>query len=1436
MSNITLGIDLGTNSIGWAIRDTTEIENQIIKNGVLIFDKGVGEEKGIEFPKVKKRTESRGKRRNYQAEKYRKWELLEFLIHKKMCPLSIEELNEWRKYSKKNRRKYPQTEAFINWLRYDFNSDGKPDFHLLGGDKHESYYLFRAKAVSEEKHDRKVFQNNPDILGRVFYQLVQRRGFKGRDEEEAKTMLKGSKDGSTKGRDAIAEYIDNNSSLGAALYHYQKDKSTSKEKIRIRQRYNLRKDYTQELKEICRVQGLSNEDYKKLHKAIIWQRPLRTQKGSVGLCTYEENKRRAPISHPLYEEYRTWIFITNLKIQPPEGCQLESYLKEKVYPIFYKSGNDFKLKVINDRLHRDGATMNSKFSERPDTKVLSSQLLKRFEDILGENWKENYQWDSQFIRESQPSKKQSNDYTVEDIWHVLFTFDNEEKLKEFATQKLNLPEDKAEKFSKIRLQQGYATLSLSAIKKILPYLQKGILYSKAVYMANLPKVLGTNEISENFISHFAEEIEQIYQDISTQRKLNNVLNSLFRAELISEGDYHLSEYENLDKSDLKLIQQKTVEVLGEITWEKTPETARKKYLDYIQNEYAQFLRQPLQSKKGNFLGVPRIHDKIFNYLQEHYPEQVPDKNIKYLWHPSEQEKYPNADEYAEIDNNRKTFYIKEKELDTFLHNNPTAETTGVSLELLGSPEPISKGFKNPMALKTLHKLKSLLNFLLQTDQIDTQTRIVVEIARELNDANYRKALEKWQRDRENENETYRKRIVEINKECGTNFDVHDSTLVRKIRLWEEQERKCLYTGETINMCDLLNGEYYDIEHTIPASISFDSELKNLSLANKDFNVNVKGKKYPSQLDNYDDTSTFKGKPIQPILKNIESLFGKRTVEKKKSKRGGVENEIQVESWAKIKKLETELSNYKSLRGVEPKEKRDNLIQKRHLLKFELDYLKSKLKAFTVEEFQASWRNSQLRDTQIMTKYAVPYLRTVFNRVEVQKGNVVNSFKEIYSIKLFGEKKNRTKHSHHAVDAAILTLIPKPAQRESILEAYNQAKDNGIAQTYHKKPVGWKNFKAGYIKEIEEETLINNVTEQRTLTPTFKRVRKRGEIDHVQYKDNNGKWHHKLDQKGNKITKWAKGDTIRGQLHGDSLYGAVKQPKRDENGKILFSDDRKMQLEDEIKLVIRKPLAYAKDATSPGFKNLAELKKVIVDQALFQIIKKQVDNAENFKAALEGGIYMLNNKGEKVNKIRHVRCFDRLKYTTAVRPHAHTFTSDKEYKQYTYAQNGENVFCLFYKRKVKNKEERGIRILGIFDLAKLDVESEKEFFKIPHFNSIEKKKARLPLYAVLTSGQKAIFYDNSLEELKELDEKEISNRLYKMYQFEGDSNKIKFKHHLVSGANTEIKKILPNEYKEASPFGTFKEQPLLRLTAANWNFAIEGKDFEMNLDGTINWKF
>src|SRR5690606_4251702 len=110
MSRI-LGLDLGTNSIGWAIRETDRLEresykerfsrnvadptNEIVDYGVVVFKKGVGEGKSGEFSLAAERRKNRSKRRLYNAKRYRKWELLKVLIDNDMCPLTHEELRLW---------------------------------------------------------------------------------------------------------------------------------------------------------------------------------------------------------------------------------------------------------------------------------------------------------------------------------------------------------------------------------------------------------------------------------------------------------------------------------------------------------------------------------------------------------------------------------------------------------------------------------------------------------------------------------------------------------------------------------------------------------------------------------------------------------------------------------------------------------------------------------------------------------------------------------------------------------------------------------------------------------------------------------------------------------------------------------------------------------------------------------------------------------------------------------------------------------------------------------------------------------------------------------------------------------------------------------------------------------------------------------------------
>ena len=76
------------------------------------------------------------------------------------------------------------------------------------------------------------------------------------------------------------------------------------------------------------------------------------------------------------------------------------------------------------------------------------------------------------------------------------------------------------------------------------------------------------------------------------------------------------------------------------------------------------------------------------------------------------------------------------------------------------------------------------------------------------------------------------------------------------------------------------------------------------------------------------------------------------------------------------------------------------------------------------------------------------------------------------------------------------------------------------------------------------------------------------------------------------------------MHGETFYGAIKQPVRDDENKILFDENKKMILKDEIYLAVRKPLVYKKDANSPGFKSLEEVEKAIVDKDREALLKEK----------------------------------------------------------------------------------------------------------------------------------------------------------------------------------------------------------------------------------------
>jgi len=1523
----TLGFDLGSNSLGWSIRDTSENEFQFKRTGVITFNKGVGSKKGVEFSFAAERTTHRSIRRLYQARKYKLWATLELLKKKDYCPIQTESLHNWKHYNKENAlngkggRKYPVDDTFFeNWIKLDFNNDGKPDY--------KSPYQLRLELITK-KLDFSISENRYK-LGRALYHISQHRGFKSSKKVQNNDIELNPDDliGAEKKRSkVIGDLLEKHqvTTVGAA-FAFEENIGN-----RIRNELHkdvLRKQLQDEVKQIFEFQNLSfTEIFSQIEKpltinqsAIFWQRPLRSQKGTIGKCTLEPNKYRCPISHPLFEEFRALSFLNNIQyrikgITNTEWIVLSPEYREGIYlnKFFRVSKAHFDFYEISKWIETKNGHNNWEFNYNLKTNVAACPVTARLKDIFGENLKD---LKIQHIAH-QKRKKKKNYYDIDDIWHVLFTCDDEDFIENFALQSLKLDPQQSRKFINLWhiMPVDYGMLSMKAIESILPFLRRGHIYTEATLLAKVPEVLGQKIWLENE-NLLIGSISQVIEENRSEKKLLTVANNLISnyKSNSEDGKYAYKDFNyQIDDYEKKQINEACIESFGAKSWLEKTEAERTQIENKVSIEYQDFFHD----KKREYKKLPHLLNSMklflkdnFDFLQCENPEIANCKckacnKLNKLYHPSQIDIYPPAKE---------RYY----------------EDVEKYLTLLNSPK--TGAFKNPMAMRALYELKNLTNYLIKSGQIDENTRIVVELARELNDSNKRWAYETYQRRREEENKEFAIAILELvkdpevqgiraNPDSEDDIDrfrlwyemidgqesiegfenkekrffentkiikskktrlAHDEEyeeftenhfervnkslyfklkkskddVIAKYRLWKEQNCQCMYTGNMIRITDLFKENSIDFEHTIPRSISFDNSLANLTVCDATYNRNIKTNQIPTELPNYNQTFR-KYSAIKPRLQKWEQKVN--------------DLELHIEFWrSKAKRATTKID-------------KDIAIRQRHLWQFELDYWKDKLYRFTLTEIKSNFKRSQLVDTQIISKYAFHYLKTVFYKVEVQKGSVTAEFRKIFGIQNIDEIKDRSKHSHHAKDAVILTLIPSSALRDQILKLWYEIKEKSIL-LYSDSPNNRHDLKAeidflneklnraineckipnvnAVINKIDEQIFINNINKDQALTIGNKRIRRRGKIVGVKdienrtiykkdsnssliiRKDNKGNCIFKtnergeflLDVSGSKIPvympveKWAKGDSIRGQLHLDSFYGKIKVVQRNHDKTLQKNADGTWKYIDK-----NEGFGYVKKEMVNKDFNIDS----IVDPYLKTLFINQM-NGRNIDKTLkeDGGIWMLNNKKEKVHIIRHVRCFA-SDVTEPLAVKKQTYLSSKDYKNSYWAKNGENYAYALYQSTILGKVMRGFQLINLFDASKLKTHNEKRVLELE--KEIEIKNGnKLQFYSLLKRGQKVIFFkDGNQEELLDMEISELSKRLYYIVKFEKDG-RIVFGYHLDSRSDSELK-LLESKYGK-SIFNGFSvinydnPWPRLKLSLGNLDFLIEGQHFIINPDGKIKWLF
>ncbi|MCH8558028.1 MAG: type II CRISPR RNA-guided endonuclease Cas9 [Balneolia bacterium] len=371
-----------------------------------------------------------------------------------MAPVKASDLQTW------SISNVLENDAFKNWIRLN-------------------PYELRDNAVQTKV--------SPHDLGRIFYHMIQRRGFQSNSrtvkEDEGAIFDGKPADGKIGIMETRAQIRDD--TLGAYLNTVRPEENEpyTYSEERVRNRYTTRKMYIDEFEAIWEVQSVYHDFLDdKLKTAIggrkkdgysddgvlFFQRPLKSQKHLIGKCTFEPNKPKCPKSAIPFELFRIYQWVNTVE------CNNERLSSEDRHMLVEKLLSKEKLTFKQLRKVINKAESHYQFNYKDDDKILGSHTIAFLsaKNMFGNSW-------SSFSDEQQ-----------DEIWHDLYFYEDKELLREKAIRKWKLSDKAADEFVEFRLREGYSQLSRKAIGRILPFLKAGFQYDVAVTLGGIRNAFG----------------------------------------------------------------------------------------------------------------------------------------------------------------------------------------------------------------------------------------------------------------------------------------------------------------------------------------------------------------------------------------------------------------------------------------------------------------------------------------------------------------------------------------------------------------------------------------------------------------------------------------------------------------------------------------------------------------------------------------------------------------------------------------------------------------------------------------------------------------------------------------------------------------------------------------------------------------------------------
>jgi len=492
---LILGLDLGVNSLGWALLKCDSKSKDIvglIDAGSRVFEAGMKGDisTGKASTKCAERRDARSIRKNIARHRQRMNKLKNLLQNFELLPKgkNIEQIIL---------KVDIQARDFFNTIPTNI----KPEQEILA---HTSVYYLRALASEMELP--------PFLLGRAIYHLAQRRGFwsnrKSQTEEKELGTVK-------EGISELNELMKANKAETLGQYFAFVNPMQTK----IRGLWTSRKMYKNEFGLIVKKNSalLNDKQVKLLEKAIFFQRKLKSQKSLIGMCTLETNKRRCSKYRREFQEFKYLQSINNLSLITYDGEQrfLSSDERNTLQQI---------LSGVTEQLDK-----NCNLSLAKTKKLLGLHKKTKFSiESGGEKTLKGDKTSGRIIRIIGVKKWLNlSNSEQEKLIHDLHSFEKVEPLAKRLAKTYNISDENAELLTLVTLDSDYANLSLKAIKKILPKLREGVVYSEVVKEV-YPNAFLSDGVIKDFLpqlSHYTENLRNpiVQRCLSEVRQVTNAI-------------------------------------------------------------------------------------------------------------------------------------------------------------------------------------------------------------------------------------------------------------------------------------------------------------------------------------------------------------------------------------------------------------------------------------------------------------------------------------------------------------------------------------------------------------------------------------------------------------------------------------------------------------------------------------------------------------------------------------------------------------------------------------------------------------------------------------------------------------------------------------------------------------------------------------------------